>query len=1849
MKANKLTKTLSFLVAFAMVFTMMPLSIFAKTDVDIQAEKQIDTYGSTAYYKADGTAGSNTAYDVSIAKTVAATGTENLFNVTVNVTYKNATTTVTSNDAATTLVIDTSGSMSWCSECGAYYTYNSGTTLYTDTDGVVKCGNPKCANYQKPSQSRLTAAKAAACAFLDSYAKDKDGKFYTAARMVSLVSFAGYAYEYDFGSILRSEYWINVNNADNLQKAKDAINAYKADGGTYTQDGMETAASLLNTTTYKTAIGSISNRFCVLLTDGQPTYYKKTDSSRGGNGSSTNYNEVSGTETGCKAVTATGAKIYAIAYGLQNDQVPVTKGPNPTQMLVSSWLTSADHCGATAAYTPANQAGLTEAFNKILTSTTTTGSGVSNVIDAMTASDAGASDKVINFVQFNNANGASETATTGAIAWDLSKATADTNAPSGYTSYTMTYQVRLDNTGANFIDKHTYSLAAATLTYINAADKQQHTATSAVPQVKGYLGTLEFTKTGLNGTKLSGAEFKLANTANSYTATSSAVAGPEGAVSFTRIPSGFNYTLTETKAPANYVKSDASYTVTVRYGVVTVSNGTEALSSFTTFTNALDPKPTTVKVSKSWSDGAAAHESDSVTVTLMKKIGTAESVADGTATLSKAGNWQATFANKPTIDAATGAAITYSVVENAVSGYTARYGTAADGTLTITNIRSENGTVTVTKNWIVPENYNKTTIKVDLYRQTATGSKEKVETVTLSAEGSWTWSKTLPQYDDTGAAYTYSVENEQGQAVDVTPSYGGTGNNLTVTNTINNSTTSLTVSKVWKDAALVSSRPNSVTVVLLKNRNQTTTSITLNSENSWSATINNLPIYDIENGTVTVNTYGVSELTLGTPYSSAVTGGKQDDGTYNYTVTNTLTGTVSVSGAKTWVDQDNADKTRPDSITVTLYRSVSGDAEGTRVASITLTAATANGIKTWPTTYDFGEQAKYDANGNEYIYSVRESGQGNAYTAAYPANTYDITNTLNAGEQTIEVTKTWVDNHNTYATRPETLTVNLSGDGKTYSQTLNVNTNDSQTATFTVPVYNANGEKITYTCGEGNEASNYDTAINQQSFTITNTLKPGTIDVSVSKVWVDGSNAQGLRPENVIFQLYANNAPVEGKTLTFAGTGDTWTGVFTGLPEYENGVRIVYTVQETGVNANYDAATNNLTVTNTLKNPNKTINVNKVWVDGGLAHASAVTAVLSGNGKTYEAELSKNNSWTGSFTVPTYDDQYQTIAYTLTEKGVTDGTTVYNGKNYTVGISAGTITNTLVQEYIDILVTKTWIGPDSTGVQVGLFQNDTQIATGTLTKNIDGAWTYTFDHQPVYNDSRSAYTYSVRELDAHGKAVEDQGTVVYGSHTYTAAYSGSYGANILNTVVQEKTSLTTTKSWANMVEGHGYKAEYPTSIVLQLYANGVASGDPVTVSKPSESGDLETASADWTYTFENLDVFSLGETGNGQPIVYTVKEGTLVNSVFTPVENNGTIVYGTNTFTVTYANNTITNTYVTPIKYYYRVDYQYITNYSDGTAATTSNVGGTEMADGTLNQVIAPTAEATRLYDGGTYSYNASKSTPTVTINEANKVFVVTLVYERTLHVLNVKYVFNDSYKAEHPTEFVDFTVNTEGVNTHFAPGAAYSTVSARLAAPSGYAQTDITNSQGGNVETGTFGDADVTVTYFYTKIVVPVPDYSYYTVTVNYLNQADNSVLAQPHSETHREYTSYDVTAYDKIAIEGYTYAATSGDQLTGTLNGNKVINVYYTVNEPVIIPDEPTPGGDKPVTPTTPTEPTNPGTEIIDDNTPMGNLPNTGAPADVIDPVTTLGLVALILSMLAAGLGITHNGRRKDEDDAQ
>ena len=151
---------------------------------------------------------------------------------------------------------------------------------------------------------------------------------------------------------------------------------------------------------------------------------------------------------------------------------------------------------------------------------------------------------------------------------------------------------------------------------------------------------------------------------------------------------------------------------------------------------------------------------------------------------------------------------------------------------------------------------------------------------------------------------------------------------------------------------------------------------------------------------------------------------------------------------------------------------------------------------------------------------------------------------------------------------------------------------------------------------------------------------------------------------------------------------------------------------------------------------------------------------------------------------------------------------------------------------------------------------------------------------------------------------------------------------------------------------------------------------------------------------------------------------------------------------------------------------------------------------------------------------------------------------------------------------------------------------------------------------------------------------YDYYNVTVNYLDKDGNSI-ASSHSERIREGLRYDVTAYDAIAIEGYTYDSTTGDPLTGTMNGNKVINVWY-VAEDTDITDPEVPGGETPENPDggDGTEPgTDPGVDIEDPDVPGAEVPETG-------DISALWLALSALS--GTGLaGVTLLGRKKRDEE--
>lgn len=179
------------------------------------------------------------------------------------------------------------------------------------------------------------------------------------------------------------------------------------------------------------------------------------------------------------------------------------------------------------------------------------------------------------------------------ISWDLKD--------SGYQSVSMgsnknfqcalKYRVRLMNEESGFLEKSNYDTNDVTsLTYrvIEVVDSvtqvsDRKSIDFPIPKVFGYLAELNFKKVNALGEPLAGAKFALTHdTASCGTCRGDgkghvdvpvyeAVSGADGIVSFTNIPSGHHYKLTETAAPEGYAITDNVYSVVVSYDSLTVT------------------------------------------------------------------------------------------------------------------------------------------------------------------------------------------------------------------------------------------------------------------------------------------------------------------------------------------------------------------------------------------------------------------------------------------------------------------------------------------------------------------------------------------------------------------------------------------------------------------------------------------------------------------------------------------------------------------------------------------------------------------------------------------------------------------------------------------------------------------------------------------------------------------------------------------------------------------------------------------------------------------------------------------------------------------------------------------------------------------------------------------------------------------------------------------------------------------------------------------------------------------------------------------------------------------------------
>ena len=505
---------------------------------------------------------------------------------------------------------------------------------------------------------------------------------------------------------------------------------------------------------------------------------------------------------------------------------------------------------------------------------------------------------------------------------------------------------------------------------------------------------------------------------------------------------------------------------------------------------------------------------------------------------------------------------------------------------------------------------------------------------------------------------------------------------------------------------------------------------------------------------------------------------------------------------------------------------------------------------------------------------------GNKATFEVTANnTTDVsfTNSYTPSCETVSRTvyKVWDDENNAYKTRPKSIDVQLyyyigmNSSMQPYKNPVTLSDGNTWSYTWSdLPKY-INGSQAVYHVEEVGCPDGYFIAScieKTDSSTLTNSLD--TIDINVNKEWADNDNLYKNRPSSIDVDLFADNSTIPVKSLTL-NDENGWTGKFENMPFYNCGKRIIYSVAEKGGPSSYTSSviTNsdyNFTLSNTLST--RDIEVNKVWNDSdnlvGRRPAS-VTVNLYRNSLNSQPvgslTLNAANNWSGLFTnVPKYVNG-SLVTYLVEEAAIPENYACLITRNNDYSF---TLTNTLTTS--SIVVNKQWIDSDDmyrnrpSSIVVKLYADYSKTPVASLILKAADGWTGMFQGIDFYKDGKRII-YSIAEED------------VLNSYTSSITRNNDYSFTLTNTPIT--TSRTVTKVWSDNNASHA-------SVTVQLYANGSAFGDPVTLSTDNK----------WSSTWDKLP-----EYADGKLISYTVKEQAVTGYTASYSEKDGAF--------------TITNTY----------------------------------------------------------------------------------------------------------------------------------------------------------------------------------------------------------------------------------------------------------------------------------------------------------------------------------------------------
>ncbi len=400
-----------------------------------------------------------------------------------------------------------------------------------------------------------------------------------------------------------------------------------------------------------------------------------------------------------------------------------------------------------------------------------------------------------------------------------------------------------------------------------------------------------------------------------------------------------------------------------------------------------------------------------------------------------------------------------------------------------------------------------------------------------------------------------------------------------------------------------------------------------------------------------------------------------------------------------------------------------------------------------------------------YIYYPDNFEPGNTDTFQCLMSVFQVTpirKTLTVRSSTqIEITKEWDDGDNQDGKRPTAeefkaslhLLANDEDVTETYRDAMTVTDNGDGTYTVSctgLPKYDEDTAEIVYAfeedpipeyTAEATQAANGETLVNKHT--------PETTRIEIEKIWDDGDDADGLRPETVTITLLADGQAY-GDPVTLNAEGH-WSYAFEDLPVYKDGNKIVYTVTEEPVE-DYETTIDGFTITNKHTPETTEVEILKTWDDeddqDGLRPKS-ITVNLLADGKvvqTVKVTPNQKGEWSYTFQNLPKNSKGVEIVYTVTEETV---------KGYEPTIEGFNIVNAHTPAVIDLPIQKVWLdsndkaGKRPTTITIHLYADGTMIETVTVRAAANGSWGYTFEDLPMYANGKQI-KYTVTEDSVKG-------------------------------------------------------------------------------------------------------------------------------------------------------------------------------------------------------------------------------------------------------------------------------------------------------------------------------------------------------------------------------------------------------------------------------------------------------------------------------------------------------------------